>query len=110
MADARSHAQGPLRFADLIRFEQDDEAALFWDKTRMEKITARDDDQEHIVRDFDRHDVLAVTEIGSTRVAHLIMDRNETAEEPMRLWPNDFYPGRRIQIPTTDGLRERDYI
>jgi hypothetical protein len=28
----------------------------------------------------------------------------------MRLWPNDFYQGRRVQIPTEPSLRERDVL
>ena len=110
MSAAQRHPQGPLRFATLVRFNIKDDVGVFWDKTRMDKVEGRDDDKDFIVRDFDRSDVLAVTEIGSTRVAHLIMDRNETEDETMRLWPNDFYPGRRIQIPTTDSLRDRGFI
>lgn len=110
MAGAVRNPSGPLRYATLVRFTEGEDVAIFWDKTRMPKVEARDDDEDFLVRDFDRSDQLATTEIGSSRTAHLIMDRNETDEVPMRLWPNDFYPGRRIQIPTTEGLRDRDFV
>jgi len=110
MSAAQRHPQGPLRFATLVKFTVDDEVALFWDKTRMDKVQSSDDDQDFIVRDFDRSDMLSTTQLATTRTAHLIMDRNETENEEMRLWPNDFYPGRRIQIPTIDSLRNRNYF
>jgi hypothetical protein len=110
VADTRRHPQGPLRFADLIRFEIKDEAAIFWDKTRLEKVAPRSDDQDFICRDFDRTDAVASSELSTSRAAHLIMDRNETTEKEMRLWPNDWYPGRRIQLPTVEGLRDRGLV
>lgn len=110
MTDTRRHPQGPLRFSELVRFEIGDEAAIFWDKTRLEKVAPRDDDEDFICRDFDRSDAVSGDELSSSRAAHLIMDRNETSEEQMRLWPNDWYPGRRIQLPTTEGLRDRGLI
>jgi hypothetical protein len=99
---ARRHPRGPLRSATLILFED----VLFWDKTRPIPVTARDDDEDYLIKAADRPDFLSSRFLGTSRAGHNIMLRNETDEEPCRLWPNDFFPGRRVQIPTRDGLRD----
>jgi hypothetical protein len=102
----RRNPQGPLRSAKLVRFEE----VLFWDKTRPAIIKSRDDDRDYIVKQADRQDFLAHTHLGTSAAGHLIMDRNDVDEAPMRLWPNDFYPGRRISIPTRESLRDRGHL
>ena len=99
---ARRHPQGPLRSATLILFDD----VLFWDKTRPLPVKASDDDEDYLIKSFDRYDFLSSRFLGTSRAGHNIMLRNETDAEPMRLWPNHFVPGRRIQIPTRDGLRD----
>lgn len=103
---ARRNPSGPLRSSTLIQFVD----VLFWSKTDPPKIEARDDDEEYIVKAFDFSDFLSSRFFGTSRAAHAIMLRNETDDDQMRLWPNDFYQGRRIQIPTEPSLRERDVL
>lgn len=102
----RRNPQGPLRFARLIRFDE----VLFWNKTEPPAVDHRDDDREYLIKDGDRHDFLAHREIGDTAAGHLLMLRNETEEQPMRLWPNDFVMGREISIPTRRSLAERGLL
>lgn len=103
---ARRHPQGPLRHSTLVLIGD----TLFWDKTRPPKLKPRGDDEPYICKSNDTSDALSGKFLGTTRAAHAIMERNETSEAPMRLWPNDFYPGRRIEIPTRQGLNERGFI
>lgn len=103
---ARRHPSGPLRGASLILFND----VLFWDKTRPLPVKARDDDEDYIIKDADRYDFLSSRFLGTSRAGHQIMLRNETDTTPMRLWPNDFVPGKRVQIPTRDGLKDRGAI
>lgn len=107
----RRNPQGPLRFARLISYRENEETVLFWNKTEAPRtIEARDDDREYLIRDGDRQDFLAHREIGDSAAGHLIMLRNETEDRPMRLWPNDFVMGREISIPTRRGLAERGLL
>ena len=99
--EARRHPKGPLRSATLIVFVD----VLFWDKTRPLPVDPEDTDEDYIIKAADRYDFLSARFLGTTRAGHNIMLRNETDEQPMRLWPNDFVPGRRIQIPTRDSLQ-----
>ncbi len=107
---ARRNPNGPLRFAKLVVYRDGDGVARFFGKTEPPAVDSRDDDEDHIVRIGERSDLTSARELGTSQAAHLIMLRNETEEEPMRLWPNDWYPGRRLQIPTTDGLRDRGLL
>jgi hypothetical protein len=99
---ARRNPKGPLRSATLILFKD----VLFWDKTRPIPVPPRDDDEDYLIKSADRYEFLSARFLGTSRAGHNIMLRNETDADPMRLWPNDFVPGRRIQIPTRDGLRD----
>lgn len=107
-ATARRNPSGPLRSSTFVQYID----VLFWGKTDPPEVKARDDDEEFILRQYDYPDVLSGRFFGTTRAAHAIMLRNEDGEndEPMRLWPNDFYQGRRIQIPTEPSLRERNVL
>jgi len=97
----RRNQRGPLRFATLVKYEE----AIWWDKTRPPAVGAHLDDHEYIVHYLDRPDSLAYEELGDDATGHLIMLRND-----MRLWPNDFVPGMRIQIPTRLSLGERGLL
>ena len=104
----RRNPAGPLRFSPLVGFTGEDGGFVqFFGKTAPPTIGPRDDDQDHLVRIDERSDLTSSRELGTSQAAHLIMLRNETDDEPMRLWPNDWYPGRRLQIPTRDSLVER---
>ena len=102
----RRNPIGPLRFAKLIRLGE----CLFWDKTRPPPIEPRDDDSFYLVKRQDRHDFTAFLEVGSSQLGWAIMERQDQRGDQMRLWPNDFYPGRKIQIPSRDGLAERKVV
>lgn len=108
MADSagRRNPLGPLRFSRLVRVND----CVFWDKTRPPLIEPRDDDASYLVKQQDRPDDLALTALGSTRLGWAIMERQDQNEEQMRLWPNDFYPGRKIFIPSRDSLEERRVV
>ena len=97
----RRNPKGPLRFAELVKYEE----ALWWDKTRPPAVEEHEDDHEYVVHYLDRPDSLAHEELGDDAAGHLIMLRND-----MRLWPNDFVPGLRIQIPTRLSLSERGLL
>jgi len=99
----RRHPLGPLRFSRVIRIGD----CLFWDKTRPPLIEPRDDDSSFLVKQQDRPDDMGNTQLGSTRLGWAIMERQDQTGEQMRLWPNDFYPGRKIQVPSRDSLEER---
>lgn len=107
----RRNPSGPLRFSQLVNFVGDDGGVVqFFAKTAPPDVEERDDDQDHLVRIDERSDLTSSRELGTSQAAHLIMLRNETEDEPMRLWPNDWYPGRRLQIPTRDSLRDRGLL
>jgi len=92
---------GPLRVAQLTRVD----GVLFWDRTRPGHVMPHGDDHDYIIQIGDRTDSLAYAELEDDAIGHLIMLRNN-----MRLWPNDFVPGKRIQIPTHESLSERGFI
>jgi len=107
----RRNKAGPLRFSKLVIFTGDDGGSVqFFSKTVIPAIKPRDDDEDHIVHIHERSDLTSSRELGTSQAAHLIMLRNETDDSPMRLWPNDWYPGRRLQIPTSEGLRSRGLL
>lgn len=103
---ARRNPSGPLRSSLLVQYVD----VLFWTKTDPPVVASRDDDEEYIIKQFDFSDHMSSRFFGTSRAAHAIMLRNESDDEPMRLWPNDFWPGRRVQIPTEPSLRERDVL
>lgn len=105
-APVRRNPLGPLRFATLVKINE----AVFWNKTRPPAIEPRDDDAVHTVKTTDRVDFLAATELESPALGWAIMERQDQTGEQMRLWPNDFYPGRKIQIPSRDSLEQRRVV
>jgi len=102
----RRNPSGPLRSAVLVQYID----VLFWGKTDPPKVESRDDDEDYIIRQYDFSDVMSSRFFGTSRAAHAIMLRNEDEGTEMRLWPNDFYQGRRVQIPTEPSLRERGVL
>lgn len=92
---------GPLITATLIQVEE----VLFWGRTRPPDIEPRDDDEEYTVRDFDRVDLIAHNRLGDVQLGWVILQRNN-----LRITPNDLVPGRKIFIPTREGLRERGIV
>lgn len=98
---ARRNPVGPLRYSQVRQINE----CRWWDKTKPPDIEPRDDDHDYTIRIGDMPDSLALDELQDDALGHLIMHRND-----MRLWPNDFYPGRRIQIPSRRGLEERGFI
>jgi hypothetical protein len=97
----RRNARGPLAFTTLIRLGE----VLFWDRMRVPKVTPRGDDKTHTVKSTDRLDLLAMRNLGSSHLGHVILERNA-----VRLWPNDLVPGMTIAIPTKKSLEERGFI
>ena len=103
---ARRNPTGPLRFSLLREIDE----CRWWDKTRSPDIAPRDDDYDHMIQIGEAADLLALEELGDGAIGHLIMHRNDTDEYTCRLWPNDFVPGRTIQIPTRESLSRRRII
>jgi hypothetical protein len=97
----RRDPRGPLRFSTLIQYVD----CFFWDKTRPPPVDPRDTDEPYIIKVQDRYDFLAARDLQTSRAGHLIMERND-----MRLWPNDFVPGKRIKIPTRASLEDRGLL
>ena len=92
---------GPLINAELFQFDD----VLFWDRTRPPEIEAQDTDKTYIVKTGERIDLLAHRELGDMNLWWVIMVRNN-----LRLIPNDFVPGMKINIPTVDSLHQRGVI
>lgn len=108
----RRHPLGPLQNATLTQIGVDD-AVVFWDRTFPPNIDPLDTDETYIVQMGDRHDLLANRKVKSSHLGWAIMERNrdiEPEEIDMRLWPNDFVPGRAIKIPTRLSLSARGVI
>lgn len=106
MATIRRNPQGPLRYAPLIQFGD----TIFWGRTEPPTIAAEDDDVTYTVKSHDRHDFTAFTALGSSQLGWVIMERQDQAGNQMRLWPNDWVPGRQIAIPTADSVSRRGII
>ena len=102
----RRNPEGPLRFAKLTKINE----CLFWDRSAPPLIEPRDDDSFYLVKRQERHDFTAFLELGSSQLGWVIMERQDQNGEEMRLWPNDFYPGRKIQIPSRDSLSQRRIV
>jgi hypothetical protein len=102
----RRNPVGPLRHSLLRQINE----CRWWDKTRPPEITPQDDDYDYLVKRGDNYDSLALSELRDDALGHLIMHRNDTDDQPCRLWPNDFVPGRVLQIPTRTSLERRRII
>ncbi len=93
---------GPLRYATLRKINE----VTFWDKTFPPKIDPEPDDEPHVIKQTDRIDLLSSrTYSGNEALGWVILERNN-----MRLWPNDFVPGKVIFLPTMDSLRRRKIV
>lgn len=122
----RRNSLGPLLHSNLVQIE----SVVLWEKTMPPKIAADSTDEPYLVTMADRHDHLAFRRMGTSQHGWVIMERNsvqrptatrieldngrvyggeDTSIElsDMRLWPNDFVPGRTIGIPSRDGIRLR---
>lgn len=103
---ARRNPVGPLRFSLLREIEE----CRWWDKTRPPVVAPRDDDHDYLIQIDDPLDALALEELDDDALGHIIMLRNDSDDYTCRLWPNDFVPGRTIQIPTRSSLERRGII
>lgn len=93
---------GPLRYAALKQINE----AVFWDKTRPPAIDPAPDDQAYTIRKIDRIDLLSSRNYaGNPALGWVILERNN-----MRLYPNDFVPGKVIYIPTIASLQSRKIV
>jgi len=89
---------GPLIHAELTQIEE----VVFWDKTIPPSVDAEDTDETYIVEMGDRPDYQGFQKLGASNLGWVIMERNE-----MRLWPDDFVPGRKLKVPSRDSVRKR---
>jgi hypothetical protein len=103
---SKRNTQGPLRTSKIRVINE----CRYWERTDPPEIEPQEDDWEHIVKMGDVYDRMALEELGNDAMGHLIMHRNDTDDYPCRLWPNDFVPGRRIQVPTRVSLERRRII
>jgi hypothetical protein len=92
---------GPLKYSKLYSINE----ASFWDKTRPPAIDAQDTDQPYRIKSEDRLDLLAAQAYGRSEYGWIILIRNG-----MRLYPNDFVPGKLIYLPTLASLRTRGIV
>jgi len=93
---------GPLVHSQLVQFVE----TVWWDQTRPPfPILERPDDIKYIVKQPDRLDIIALTQLGDVQLGWTIMERNN-----FRLIPNDLVPGQTIFIPSIEGLKERGII
>ena len=105
----RRNPEGPLIHAELTRIALVD-GVVFWDRTFPPEILPLTTDADYTIEMGDRHDLLAYRRIQSSELGWVIMERNndiEPEEIDMRLWPNDFVPGRTIKIPSRTSLSNR---
>lgn len=98
------NTEGPLINSDLLQIGSP-EGVKFFNTTRPPKVEPLDTDEDYIVQENDRYDLLAYRRLGADREWWVIFERN--TETDMRLWPNDFVPGTTIKIPTRDSIRQR---
>jgi len=104
--------QGPLAHSELIQIGEVD-GVVFWDRTLPPRVLPDDRDESYIIEMGDRHDLLAFRKSASSQLGWVIMERNidiVPEEIDMRLWPNDFVPGRTIKIPPRQSLRSRNIV
>jgi hypothetical protein len=105
--------QGPLRNADLVQVGDDADGVIFFDRTLPPPVLPDSGDPSYLVEMADRHDLLAYRKMGNSQYGWVIMLRNadlDPEEVDMRLWPNDFVPGRSIKIPVRTSLENRGII
>lgn len=102
----RRNPVGPLLYSVLREINE----CRWWDKTRPPDIEPRDDDFDYRIRIGDMPDAMAGAMLDDDALGHLIMERNDSDDYTCRLWPNDFVPGRLIQIPSRAGLERRGII
>lgn len=108
----RRNKEGPLYHALLVRVGTTD-GVTFFDRTQPPDIKPSSIDGDYVVEMADRHDLLAARQLGTPQAGWTIMERNkdiDPEEIDMRLWPNDFVPGRTIKIPPVDNLRSNGVI
>jgi len=103
MPEVRRNPLGGLRFAKLVQYEE----VLFWDRSQPPAVAPQDTDSIYVVKMTDRSDLVAARELGSSQLGWAIMERQDQTGEQMRLWPNDWYPGRKVYIPSRDSLSNR---
>jgi hypothetical protein len=106
VATIQRNPQGPLRYSQLIQYDE----VLFWGITTPPPILPENDDANSTVHSYDRSDAVAYAQLGTSEAAWIIMERQDQAGSQMRLWPNDWYPGRRIAIPSRDSLSARGLL
>lgn len=92
---------GPLSFAAFYQIND----VLWFDKTRPPIIEPQDDDEIHMVTNFERLDLLAFNKLGDSQLGWVIMLRNN-----FRLIPNDLVPGIQIFIPSRRSLQKRGIV
>lgn len=105
----RRNGASPLIHAELFQLGFVN-GVTFWDKTQPPEVAPESTDQTYIIEMADRHDLLAFRRMGASHLGWVIMERNkdiEPEEIDMRLWPNDFVPGRPIKIPSRESIRRR---
>jgi hypothetical protein len=102
----RYNPKGPLLYSVLREINE----CRWWDKTRPPVVAPQDDDFDCLIMIGDAPDALALGLLNDDALGHLIMERNDTDDYTCRLWPNDFVPGRTIQIPTRSSLERRRII
>lgn len=101
MSTTQRNPAGPLIYSDLIRIGD----VIYWGRSFVPPIFKDQSDNEHIVRKDERLDDLAHRHLQNSAMGYIIMERNA-----MRLWPNDFVPGRTIAIPTRRSLARRNIV
>ena len=105
----KRNTSGPLQHAELIQFGETD-GVVFWDRTVPPPVDALTTDGDYIIEIGDRHDLLAFREMGNSQHGWIIMERGhdiDPEEIDMRLWPNDYVPGRSIKIPNEVSIAQR---
>lgn len=108
----RRNPQGPLSTSRLVQIGVVN-GVVFWDRTDPPEILPLTTDSPHIIKIDERHDLLATRRLRSPQLGWVIMERNkdiDPEEIDMRLWPNDFVPGRTILIPTRRSLSDRSIV
>ena len=112
MSSVSRNSHGPLRHAVLVQIG-DVGGVVFWDRTSPPDVDPLPTDQDYIIEIADRSDLLSFRSLQDSNMAWIIMERNkdiEPEEIDMRLWPNDFVPGRTIKIPSRRSISDRGIV
>jgi hypothetical protein len=97
-----TNKDGPLQNAVLVQYDE----VVWWDQTRPKyPIDPRDDDKKYTVKQPDRLDAIAESELGNVQLGWVILERND-----LRLIPNDLVPGMTLFIPSIESLKVRGII